>query len=59
MYKYIVKSTVLLLSILSSKATPYAKPETPAASSTLQSDFVYNSNQLAMPWDTITLAENA
>ena len=59
MYKYIVKSTVLLLSILSSKATPYAKPETPAASPTLQSDFVYRSNQLAMPWDTITLADHA
>ena len=51
--------TVLLLSILSSKATPYAKPETPAASPTLQSDFVYHSNRLAMPWDTITLADNA
>ena len=51
--------TVLLLSILSSKASPFAKPETPAASPSLQSDFVYHSNQLGMPWDTITLADHA
>jgi hypothetical protein len=59
MNSFMVTITVLLLSIFSSKATPFAKPETLATSASLQSDFVYHSNQLAMPWDTITLADNA
>ena len=59
MNRFIAISMVVLLSLVSSKAVPEAKPQTPAASPTLQSDFVYNSNQLAMSWDTVTLADNA
>jgi hypothetical protein len=49
----------VLLGLLSSQAVTDAKLETPVESTTLQSEFVNNSNQLAMCWDNVTLATNS
>jgi hypothetical protein len=49
----------VLLGLLSSQAVTDAKLETPVESPTLQSEFVNNSNQLAMCWDNVTLATNS
>ena len=49
----------VLLSLLPSQAVTDAKLETPVESPTLQSEFVNNSNQLAMCWDNVTLATNS
>jgi hypothetical protein len=59
MNSFIAIAMAALLGFVSSQATPDAKSETPGARPTLQSDFVYNSNQLAMSWDAVTLAANA
>jgi hypothetical protein len=52
-------TVVALLGLVSSQAVTDAKIETLVESSTLQSDFMYNSNQLAMPWDNETIETNA
>ena len=49
----------VLLGLLSSQVVTDAKLETPVESPTLQSEFVNNSNQLAMCWDNVTLATNS
>jgi hypothetical protein len=59
MNSFIPISLVVLLSLVSSKTVPDDKLNTPVATPNLQSDFNYNSNHLAMSWDTITLADNA
>ena len=58
MKRYIIFTLAVLLGVVSSQAVTDAKLETLVESSTIQSDFVYNSNQLAMPWDNATLATN-
>jgi hypothetical protein len=59
MKRFITFTVAVLLGLVSSQGVPETKPETPVASPSLQSDFVYYSNQLAMSWDTVTLAANA
>jgi hypothetical protein len=59
MTSFIALAVAVLLGIVSSQAVTDAKPETPAATPTIQSEFVYNSNKLAMSWDTKTLADDA
>ena len=49
----------IVLGLATSLAFTYAKLENLVDSTDLQSDFLNNSNQLAMPWDTATLAANA
>jgi hypothetical protein len=56
MISFIACTVAVLLGLVSSAD---AKPDISGATPTLQSDFVYNSNQLAMSWDTATLAVNA
>jgi hypothetical protein len=54
MKRFIIFSVAVLLRLESSQAVPDTKEMTP----NLQTDFVYFSNQLAMPWDTLTLDAN-
>ena len=73
MNKFIAFPLSVLLGLVQSQAVSYAKRETLVVtrslnnkinhaphshSSSLQIDFAYNSDQLAMPWDTVTLADN-
>ena len=58
MNRFNIFKLAVVLGLATSLAFTYAKLENPVDSSVLQSDFVNNSNQLAMPWDTATLAAN-
>ena len=59
MNRFIAFPLSLLLGLVPSQAVSYAKRETLVVTPSLQTDFVYNSDQLAMSWDTVTLADNA
>jgi hypothetical protein len=59
MTSFISLIVAILLGHVSSKAVSDAKPETLVVTPNLQSDFVYYSDQLAMSWDTVTLANNS
>jgi hypothetical protein len=59
MTSFIAFTVPVLLGLVTSLAIADAKPETQVVLPTLQSDFVYNSDQLAMSWDTATIADNA
>jgi hypothetical protein len=59
MTSFIAFTLAVLLGLVLSQAVPDAKPDAPGATPTIQSDFIYNSNQLPMSWDNVTLAANA
>lgn len=60
MKRFITFTAAVLLGLVSSQGVPETKPETPPVTTpTLQEDFVYNSKQLVMYWDAVTLAANA
>jgi hypothetical protein len=59
MTSFISLIVAVLLGHVSSQAVSDARPETLVMTPTLQSDFIYKSNQLAMSWDTVTLDDNA
>ena len=59
MTSFIAVTVALFLGHVSSQTVPDANPDTPGAKPILQSDFIYNSNQLSMPWDNVNLAANA
>jgi hypothetical protein len=59
MNRFIALTVAVLLGIVPSQAFSDAKRESLVAEPSLQTDFVYNSHQLALPWDTLTLADNA
>jgi hypothetical protein len=59
MTSFIAFTLAVLLGLVSSQAVSDTKLENLVVTPTLQSDFVYNSDQLAMPWDTETLNANA
>ena len=48
----------VLFGLVLSQAVADAKLESLVVTPSLQSDFVYNSDQLAMSWDNITLADD-
>jgi hypothetical protein len=59
MTSFISLTVAVLLGLVSSQAVSDANPDSLVVTPTLQSDFVYNSDQLAMSWDNVTLDDNA
>ena len=59
MNRFIALTVAVLLGIVPSQAFSDAKRETLVGTPSLQTDFVYNSDQLALPWDTVTNIFNA
>jgi hypothetical protein len=59
MGRFITFTVAVLLGLESSQAITNATSETQVPAPTLQSDFVYNSNQLAMSWDHLSVSANA
>ena len=59
MTSFISLTVAVLLGLVSSQAVSDFNPDSLVLTPTLQSDFVYDSDQLAMSWDTVTLVDNA
>lgn len=56
--RFLIFIVAFLLGVKSSQAYSKIKLDSPTATPGVQSDFVFNSKQLAMPWDKETIIDN-